>query len=272
MNFSLFDNRKLQQKIQSQISQDSPLNNNRGYLFGDGFFTTGVIDKGQLLHQALHVERLIDSAQRLKFKYFDIDDLMAQINQQVKTIDCACIRITVSRQQINRGYAFSDDAPIDVCIQLSDLPNVPEQACELFFAQTPISSNQLLAGLKHLNRLDNVLAAREVSKPNQESLLCLNNFVIGGSRSNLFVLHHKQWKTPLLDYAGVAGITRKRVIQAMKKQLIDVNVQNIGRQELLECEAAFVTNSLLGIWVVSKIMDKSLAISPSENLKLQLNI
>lgn len=240
-------------------------------MFGDGFFTTGIVENGLLLHPKYHFERLIESARRLKFEAFDVDQLIETLYRQVKEVEHACIRVTVSRIQQARGYGFSKSTPIQVCIQLSQLPDCPAQYCELFFAKTPISSNPILAGLKHLNRLDSVLAAQEIKSMNQESLMCLGEHVISGSRSNIFVFQDGEWLTPGLDRAGIAGITRKRLIESMRNNNIEIRESNITRKQLLKSKAMLLTNSLVGIWPVAKIGNILLDTELSECLKSKLD-
>jgi 4-amino-4-deoxychorismate lyase len=243
----------------------------RGYLFGDGFYTTGIINNGVFEHQILHQNRLIASAAKLQFGSFDSKSLFDFIQQNINSVKHACIRITVSRAQSKRGYAFLDEEECNVCIQLSNLTNVATNYCELFFANTPISINPFLAGTKHLNRLDNVFAAKEIKNSSQECLMCIDELVICGSKTNLFINLDGTWLTPSLNKAGIEGITRQRVIGLMQEQNIKIEIRDINKIEVNQCDAAFVTNSLIGIWPVSKIENKPLATEMTDNLKCLLN-
>lgn len=263
MNFVFFDNRK--KLVQSALNQD------RGFLFGDGFFTTGVIQSGEFLHKEMHYQRLSDAAARLNFSNFDLPQLDQRVSESIQTVKVASIRITVSRQQQSRGYAFKPHAEHNLCLQLNKLPELPTDYCQLFFAETRASRNATLAGIKHLNRLDSVLAAAEISKPFQESLLSDGENIIGGSRSNLFALIDEQWRTPDLSVAGVWGITRQRIIQAMQQQQIPLLQTQISRSQLVHCQAAFITNSLLGIWPVAQIENRLLEAKLVEDLKSTLS-
>jgi len=267
LNFQFFDFR-----TDTQNNNQTNIDLDRGYLFGDGFFTTAIIQDGKINHQPLHQQRLNDSSIKLKFSGFKPEQLFEYIDDKIKTISNACVRITVSRAQQMRGYAFSGNEKINVCIQLFSLIEQPKSFCELFFADTPISNNPFLAGIKHLNRLDNVFAAKEIKKINQESLMCIDDLVICGSRTNLFIKQGGVWLTPKLDKAGINGITRLRLIKLMREQDINIRLRDISKQQVIDCDAALVTNSLLGIWSVCRIGDKPLATKLSENLKYQLNI
>ncbi len=262
MKLKIFDNRS--------PTTEQPVELSRGFLFGDGFFTTGIIEKGILRHSQYHFTRLQQSADVLKYTV-DPQLIISELAVRLVDVTKACIRITISRQQTSRGYPFNSKMPIEVTVQLSELPAIPEVSCQLSFADTPISSNSLLAGLKHLNRLDSVLASSEIKGANQECLMSDGQSVICGSRSNLFVYDGNQWMTPQLQKAGINGITRQRMIKLMKENGIDIEECHLSRQQVLDCESAFMTNSLLGCWPVAKVVNKLLDTDRCVNLKSQLN-
>lgn len=239
----------------------------RGSLFGDGFFTTGIIYQHQFCHQQRHFERLIMSANRLLFDGLNLSELKNQLNQLVSEINNATIRISISRQQTQRGYAVAPDASYRCSIVFSALPEMPNEYCELVDAQTAISYNPTLAGLKHLNRLDSVLAASEISKTNQEALMYHGDLAISGSKSNLFVKLNGVWQTPKLSHCGIAGITRDRTIEIFKKNNIQWGISDIKRADLAKVDAAFLTNSLLGIWPVSSINAKEINVEDSDQIR-----
>lgn len=252
----------------------------RGKLFGDGFFTTGKISNGKIEFFERHKERLVKSALVLSMPQFSINDLAKQLDDIVQKVERAVFRLTVSRQQVERGYAISSQATISYVLALYPLPIINSSAkhnqttnnyCDLIFAKTPISVNPLLAGIKHLNRLDNVLAASEVSAADQESLMFDGEqFVICGSRTNLFLKIQGRWCTPNLNKAGVVGITYQRVLKLMEKQQIACHHREIHRDELIYVESAFVTNSLIGVWPAKALNGIGLSLQPAIFIKEQL--
>ncbi|WP_444998545.1 aminodeoxychorismate lyase [Aliikangiella sp. IMCC44359] len=256
----------------NQISNDnSAITVERGGLFGDGFFTTGLIDSGKLRHQEEHFKRLKNTANKLKFNHFDINEIEKSLYKVTKNLKRAVIRISVERTQASRGYAIAAEHEAKVTILVSPWMDKPSLFCELIISEIPISKNSYLAGLKHLNRLDNVLAASECIKSDQEALLCDGEQVICGSRTNLFIFHDDVWKTPELKQAGIEGITKKRLLALMKDREITCLQTSISKNDLLNCQSAFITNSLVGIWPVSKINDKTLATKLSCALQSELN-
>ena len=235
----------------------------RDGLYGDGFFTTGIINNGKIQHWDYHLERVLFSASRLYFSDFSLELFRTSIEKLVFNIESAAFRISITRCQNLRGYAISDSA-LSMCrLHLFSLPPQISQHCELVFAHTPISVNPYFAGIKHLNRLDSVIAANEIQNKNQEALMFNGDSVISGSRSNLFVYLRSEWYTPLLDRAGVNGITRLRILKTMEENGITCHKSPIHRSDLKDIDAAFVCNSLMGIWSSNNINGKSLATEPS---------
>jgi len=235
----------------------------RDGLYGDGFFTTGIINNGKIKHWDYHLERVLFSASRLYFADFSLELFRSSIEKLVGNIVNAAFRISITRCQKARGYAISDSA-LSLCrLHLFPIPSTAEPHCELVFAHTPISVNPYFAGIKHLNRLDSVLAANEIQNGNQEALMFSGDSVISGSRSNLFVYQKGQWRTPLIDQAGVNGITRLRILKTMEENGITCHKSSISRSDLKNVDAAFACNSLMGIWPSNNINGKSLATEPS---------
>ncbi len=244
----------------------------RDSLFGDGFFTTGRIIAGKIEFQHAHFERLRKSAEILQFSGIKLDLLESEFEDLVKDVSSASFRLSIYRSQRRRGYAISPTAEIESQIYLFPKIERPQNDCRLILATTPISTNSLLAGIKHLNRLDNVLAASEVKESDQEALMFDKDHVICGTRTNLFVLIDGIWKTPCLDKAGIAGITRQRVFQLMEKHSIDYFETDIPKSQLKRSQAAFMTNSLLGIWPVSILFDRILELEPAKTIQELYNL
>lgn len=242
----------------------------RSALFGDGFFTTGVVRAGRLAFEAEHLKRLTLSAQKLLFVDFSTERLKKVLADFLRDCQHAAIRISVVRCQSARGYAIGKDAQTLCRVQLSELPELPSQSCQLVLAKNAISTNPDLAGIKHLNRLDSVLAASQIDPSCQEALMGFDRQVISGSRSNVFLRVDGQWYTPKLDQAGVAGITRRRVMQAMQAQEIPVFEQSVTLAMLGRADAAFLTNSLFGFWPVGAIMERPCDAALAQALRTQL--
>jgi len=243
----------------------------RDTLFGDGFFTTAVIDNHQLSFQQQHFRRLTEAAKHFQYLDFKIESLTDALQPVLARTQSAVIRISIVRQQVARGYAISKQANTMCRMLLSPLPILPAQHCELFDAQTAISVNPSLAGFKHLNRLDSVLAASECSNKHQEALMFDGERVICGSRSNLFVRLKKQWCTPEITNCGITGITKVRVMEVIESRGLPCLEKTLVRSDLTEIDAAFVTNSLIGVWPAKSINGRLLQTSGYEEICQMVN-
>jgi 4-amino-4-deoxychorismate lyase len=118
-----------------------------------------------------------------------------------------------------------------------------------------------LAGIKHLNRLENVLARAEWHDPAiAEGLLqdWAGN-VIGGTMSNLFIVENDNLVTPDLSRCGVAGVTRDRIMAAAKQRAVRCDVAAIGLDRVLAAQEIMLVNSLIGVWQVRQLNDRTWA-------------
>jgi 4-amino-4-deoxychorismate lyase len=116
-----------------------------------------------------------------------------------------------------------------------------------------------LAGVKHLNRLENVLARAEWRDPEiAEGLLCdTDDNVIGGTMSNLFIARRGQLITPDLTRCGVAGVMRDLVMELAQTHGIPLQVTAIGLDDLFDADEVFVVNSVIGVWPVMALGRRS---------------
>ncbi len=159
-----------------------------------------------------------------------------------------------SEFKIKRGYApdpqalpthIWDVAPLPV--YLDEWQGVTLHLCGLRLGHQP-----RLAGIKHLNRLENVLATTEIGDAAEGLLLDVDNRVIEGVRSNVFLVSGGRLITPDLSHCGVAGVQRDRVIACAGQQGITVEVRDIGLDELRASDELFLTNSVFGLWSVAQ--------------------
>ena len=263
-------------RIELQNYQDSTIDKNnllnRGEMFGDGFFTTGVIINGQIAFKDAHVARLESAATQLAFKDFSLSDLQSKLDNIENTCydDCT-FRISVCRNQSSRGYKISEKATSYCKIDLFPLVERPKSPCELLIARIHINHNPSLAGIKHLNRLDSVLASSEIESANQEALMLDGDKLICGSRSNLFVLINGIWLTDKLDSCGILGITRQRVLDYFVSHDIPHKQTEIRLDDIPLIKAAFVTNSLIGAWPAKSIHGRSLSLESSQQISEFIN-
>lgn len=244
--------------------------NNRAIHYGDGLFETILCDNKQLLFWPQHYQRLQSSSARLKINCPDEYLLLADIKTLVDNTEQALdskyvIKIIISRGVSERGYHFDKNSKETRIVMLSALDSDYSSltsgrllAGELYLCEQQVSINKNLAGIKHLNRLDNILARNEWENSATTTIidglmLNANAHVIEGTMSNLFAVKGKQLITPNLEYSGVNGVMRDVIIDIAKQNAIDVSISDMTLEKLLSMDECFISNSLIGIKAVDRI-------------------
>jgi 4-amino-4-deoxychorismate lyase len=242
------------------IASDYLTIDDRSIHYGDGLFETILCDGNKLYFWAQHFQRLQSSAQRLKIPWPAEQLLLDDINRlldenRVGATSARVIKIIVSRGVGERGYAFSKKVTANRIVSLSELATDYSSLLvkkllsgKLFLCEQQVSINKNLAGIKHLNRLENVLARNEWQTDYIDGLMLnANQHVIEGTMSNLFAVKNNQLFTPDLALCGVSGIMRDVIMQIAVKNNIEVIVDNLALDALFEKDELFITNSLIGM-------------------------
>jgi len=164
-----------------------------------------------------------------------------------------------------RGYRQPETIKITRYIALHPYPDYPEsyksKGISARFCETRLGLNPLLAGLKHNNRLEQVLARSEWQDEVQEGLMLnLHDEVIEGTMSNLFIVKNQQIMTAQITQSGVNGIMRQIIIEQFKKLRNAVKETTLSIEDVLQADELFVTNSVIGVWPISRLEDKSYVI------------
>lgn len=226
----------------------SPFLANRGLAYGDGVFETIRIHRQKLLFGDLHLTRLAKGLQGLA-----IPDCVDALYQDLDTVRTdlpaeGVLKIIVTRGAGGRGYR-AGDAPPERFLSLHPLPPAVEKpGIQAFVCRTGLSHNPMLAGIKHLNRLEQVIAS--VAWPGEAFheglMLDTDGFVIEGTRSNVFACIDGRLLTPSLEYCGIAGILRQYLLEEMPA----LEVAKLTLSDLAQADEIFFGNSVAGIWPV----------------------
>lgn len=233
----------------------------RGFSYGDGFFETCRVYKNKIHLWDLHLNRLLNTAKRLSIAV-DVQQLKSWINnllQQNNSLDDAILKIQITRGVGARGYAFAAGVSPTVVLFLSPanpllssqwLDGISVRICDLQLSESPA-----LAGLKHLNRLENILARAEWKGEFSEGLLFnQRGHLIEGTMSNIFLVKNNQLITPELSQSGVAGVVREFIMTKLSSTLsINCQQKNILMDDLLSADEIFVCNSVIGVWPVIQL-------------------
>jgi 4-amino-4-deoxychorismate lyase len=225
----------------------------RGLAFGDGVFRTLQWRDGRPCLWPWQFACLARDAARLGLAVPDEALLLAELGQACAGLARAVVKITLTRGRGPRGYAIPSRAAATRIVAAHAWSGYPEQHARdgiaLTWCALRLGLQPRLAGIKHLNRLENVLARSELDASYQEGLLCdSDGTVVEGTLSNLFVLRAGRWQTPLLDRCGVAGALRAWVMARLPVEETRLRPDDLAQSDLL-----FVCNSLAGIWPVASL-------------------
>jgi 4-amino-4-deoxychorismate lyase len=235
----------------------------RGLQYGDGLFETIACLGGRPRWFDRHLARLALGCERLGMPAPDGALLRAELQTCLGVAPRALIKIIVTRGVATaRGYRPAGDEQPTRIVSAHDWPESADPEFRLGLSSVPLGINPLLAGLKHLNRLEQVLAQRDAAASGlHEVLMCSSGGeVICGSMSNLFVCRADEWLTAPLTHCGVAGVMRALVLEAAPRMALAVRVDALSVRDLAAAPALFVTNVRLGLQPVHWYQGRRLAV------------
>lgn len=225
---------------------------NRGLLYGDGVFRTLLAEQGVARHWALHYQKLHHDCAALGIVCPEFAQLTAELAQLLVAAPNGVVKIVVTRGEGVRGFAPPTPATPTHFWDTTPLPAYPAHyqtdGVDICVCQLRLGEQPRLAGIKHLNRLENVLAAAEIHDAVEGLMLDRQDRVIEGTRSNVLMVKDGQLFTPDLSRCGVAGLQRQRIMAKMDVQMTDLRVEN-----LLEADEVFLVNSVIGVWSVRRL-------------------
>lgn len=242
----------------------SPLD--RGFAYGDGVFRTFIMRDGQPEHWPLHYQKLVADCAAINIVCPSADLLMSDLQQLFFPDELAVAKIIVTRGNGSRGYAPpAITAPTRVVTKSAIPQHVEKRLSEgvnLTVCTTRLASQGKLAGIKHLNRLENVLARMEWSSPEIADgiMLDMQDHVIECTAANIFARFGDALITPSLHLCGIAGITRQRIMNVAHTLSLKVSEETFGLKKLLSADEVIICNSLYGAWQVHKVEDKTLKV------------
>jgi 4-amino-4-deoxychorismate lyase len=238
----------------------SPLD--RGVAYGDGVFRTLKVNHGLPVAWAPHYQKLEQDCSALGIVCPGPDILLADIERLFTPDEEAVAKIIVTRGIGPRGYAVPPAASPTRIVIREAFPQYPsinyDQGVNLHLCQLRLSHQPRLAGIKHLNRLENVLARSEWSDPSiaEGLLLDEDGLVVACTMSNLFARFGKTVVTPVLDKCGVAGITRQRIIDNVQNMGYQPEIRQLHLDQLMQADEIIICNSLFGAWQVRSLNNR----------------
>lgn len=233
----------------------------RGLHFGDGLFETISCRQGRPRFLDLHFERLAAGCRRLDLPALDATPLRAQVRALASQADACIVKLIVTRgEAVARGYGYTgDERPTTILLRYASPPQPVNAGFTVGIAQLRLGENPALAGIKHLNRLEQVLAQRERQVQGKDELLMFSRSerLISGTMSNVFLVLRGELLTPALDLCGVAGIMRRVVMSEAHAAGIRCEERVLGEADLRAATEVFLTSSRLGLVPVVGIDGRS---------------
>lgn len=245
----------------------------RGLLYGDGVFRTVLVKAGYALCWQRHYDKLRGDCAALGIVCPPKAILTGEISELVKTYPDCVLKVIVTRGEGQRGYAVQDSIAPTRILMTSPLPQHPpshySDGVRLCLCATRLAIQPGLAGIKHLNRLENILARREWSDPEiaEGLMLDMEDNVIEGTMSNLFLLRGNTLYTPDLGRCGVSGVQRARIMEMAVGLGMTVKVENLALARIYDADEIVLCNSVIGIWQVRELAGKTW---PADGLAVRL--
>ncbi len=231
----------------------------RGLHYGDGLFETITVENMQLLCWDEHLKRLERGCIKLNIAVPDKNLLKNEVSALINTESQGVIKIIISRGQGGRGYKILENIAPTRIISLypwsyqydqNSSSGVKTRICKYRYAKNPF-----LAGIKHLNRLEQILARSEWNDNSIAEGIVMDseNYIIEGTMSNIFCIIGKTLYTPDLSACGIEGIVRGKIIELASNLKFNVEIKKMSLGFLMNAEEIFMCNSIIGVWPVNII-------------------
>ena len=238
----------------------------RGFQYGDGLFETIALNDGRLEFWGRHMARLGRGCARLGLPAPDAALLRREAERLCAQRAEGVLKIMVTRGTGGRGYRLPDEVRPTRVLSLHPRPGYPadvaDRGVRLRVCETRLAIQPRLAGLKHMNRLEQILARAEWREPEiaEGLMLDADGAVVEGTMTNLFVASGAGLRTPDLSYCGVEGIMRAVVLDLADELEIPCSKERLALGDVLAADEVFLTNSVIGIWPVTRLGDKTFAV------------
>jgi 4-amino-4-deoxychorismate lyase len=241
----------------------------RAVHFGDGLFETIACRRGRPRFLSLHLERLLLGCNRLGIDPGNRDEIGAEIGALAREVENAIVKVILTRgTALARGYGVTGrEKATRITFRYAWPPETPTESQDGIRARTAklrLGENPALAGLKHCNRLEQILARQEWTDPGiAESLLYSSSGrLVSGTMSNVFMVAGSVLRTPRLDLCGVAGVMRRVVLREAGRAGIPVQEDVLGAEDVQKATELFVTNARIGLWPLRELDGRRLQPGP----------
>jgi 4-amino-4-deoxychorismate lyase len=228
----------------------------RGLHYGDGVFETALLADGRVRWLEHHLRRLALGCERLGITAPDAAALRSDVQRLSGSAQRAVLKIVVSRGIGPRSYRPSARANTTRIVALYPAPPPPSTTQHaLRWCETRLGRNARLAGIKHLNRLEQVLAQAEWHDETIIDGLMLDTEgeLVSGTANNVFLVREGVLVTPDLRFCGVRGIMRAEVLRVAQELGIAVGEEPLWPHDVAVASEVFITNAVRGIRSVNEL-------------------
>jgi 4-amino-4-deoxychorismate lyase len=221
----------------------------RGLQYGDGLFETALLIDGRVRFLEDHLERLFRGCERLGIPAPERQTLMTEIAQVSAAANRGVLKVIVTRGPGGRGYRPPAASAATRIVALHPLKETPRHPLKLRWCEARLGRNARLAGIKHLNRLEQVLAQGEWREGEFDEGLMMDTEgeVVCATAGNVFVVRDGALITPDLRFCGVQGVMRAQVLKMAAKLRINVSEEPLWPHDLATASEFFITNAVRGI-------------------------
>jgi 4-amino-4-deoxychorismate lyase len=242
----------------------------RAVQFGEGVFETIACLNGRPRFLALHLERLEYGCERLGIQPPGQEEIAADLRGLVSGTERAIVKLLVTGgEAVARGYARSgSERATRITIRYPWPHDDPAQLHDGVMTRTlsiRLGENPRLAGLKHCNRLEQILARAEIANDPQLAegiLFSSSGNLVSGTMTNVFLVRESVLLTPRIDQCGVAGVMRRVVLREARQLGIPTRECELRSENLQAADEVFLTNARIGIWPVRSVDDRVLTPGP----------
>lgn len=251
----------------------------RGLSYGDGIFTTIKVIDGQCELLSQHITRLEQGITRLSITPINLILLRNDLVAKAQKHSTGVLKVMVTRGEGKRGYSsLGCDSPNIIIIagNLPDYQSHQTNGIKLGVSNVTLGINPLTAGIKHLNRLEQVLVKQDIDEQEWTDALVLDcqGYIVETSMANVFWRIGNNVYTPSLEFSGVNGLMRQQVIKTLNEQSVSQNsewasitiIENrFILNDILKADEVFITNCLMGIVPIIAIDNNSYQIGDITN-------